>query len=135
MRKAVLLIAVLLGGCAAHSSIRPLRPLEIAMAPYQQIDTASFTGSLMYEGNCLLFRDEISGALMLPIWPVGSSFNGTAVLFHEPAKADQRIMIAEQFVMQGHAEQWSALASEPYASFQRQCGMQPFLVTEVRPAN
>jgi hypothetical protein len=136
MRKAGLLIFLLLGACmSTHSGIRPLRPLEIATAPYQQVATIAMTGSLMYEGNCLLFRDEDSKALLMPVWPSGSTFNGTAVLFHQPGKADQRIMVAEEFRMDGQSLEWASLMSEAYSPFEHQCGMQPFFVTRVRPAD
>jgi hypothetical protein len=135
MRKAGLAIAILLGGCATHGGVRPLRPLQIATAPYHQVATTALIGSLMYEGRCLLFRDEASGALLLPVWPDGSSFNGTAVLFHQPGKADQRVMVAEEFRMDGQLLQWTTLASDAYAPFERECGMQPFFVTRVRPAD
>jgi len=136
MRKAGLAISMLLCGCvSSHGGIRPLRPLEIPTAPYHQVATTALTGSLMYEGQCLLFRDEESGALLMPFWPTGSSFNGTAVLFHQPGKADQRVMVAEEFRMDGQSLQWDALMSEAYQPFQRECGMQPFFVTRVRPAD
>jgi hypothetical protein len=135
MRKAGLAVAMLLCGCASHSGPRPLRPLEVATAPYHQVVTAALTGSLMYEGDCLLFRDEESGALLLPVWPAGSSFNGTAVLFHLPGKAEQRVMVAEEFRMDGQPLEWTTLAGEAYAPFQRECGVQPFFVSRVRPAD
>lgn len=140
MHKAKLAVAVLavtlpLGACVTHGGVRPLRPLEIATAPYQQVATTALTGSLMYEGHCLLFRDEASGALLLPVWPDGSTFNGTAVLFHQPGKADQRVMVAEEFRMDGQALQWTSLLGEAYAPFQRECAMPPFFVSRVRPAD
>lgn len=140
MHKAGLAIAVLgltlaLGGCIGHGGVRPLRPLEIATAPYHQVATTALTGSLMYEGGCLLFRDEASGALLMPVWPDGSSFNGTAVLFHQPGKADQRVMVAEEFRMDGQALDWSSLFGEAYEPFQRVCAMPPFFVSRVRPAD
>jgi len=135
MRKAWLMVAVLLGGCLARHGIRPLRPLEIATAPYQDIATEARSGSLMYEGGCLLFRDAETGAILMPVWPAGSTFNGTAVLFHEPAKADQRVIIAEQFLMGGQPLQWTTLRAGTYVPFQHQCNYQPFFVTSVRPAD
>ena len=136
MRKAGVMIAVLLGGCATHgNNVRPLRPLEIPIAPYQQIAATALTGSLMYEGGCLLFRDENSGALLLPIWPAGSTFNGTAVLFHQPGKADQRLMVAEEFHMDGQQVEWSGLTDPAYEPFQRTCAYQPFFVSRLRPAD
>jgi hypothetical protein len=121
----------------AHTGIRPLRPLEIATAPYQDVATTDMPGSLMYEGGCLLFRNEQRRAILMPVWPSGSIFNGTAVVFHEPGKTDQRIMIAEEFVLSGQPTQWSTLdPAAAYASLRRQCGAyQPFFVSSVRPAN
>jgi hypothetical protein len=135
MRKAKLLAVLLLAGCAEHHEVRPLRSLEIPLVPYQGIAATVLTGSLMYEHGCLLFRDDASPVILMPIWPVGSSFNGTSVLFHEPAKADQRIVVTEQFQMAGRALQWSALDPGYYAPYRSQCPGQPFLVSFVQPAN
>lgn len=137
MGKLTSLALLLLAGCVSHgSAIRPLRPLEIATAPYRQVETAALAGSLIYEGGCLLFRDAQSGAILMPVWPAGSTFNGTAVTFHEPAKTDQRVMVAEQFLMSGQPLQWAALDASTYQPLQRQCGgYQPFFVASVRPAD
>lgn len=134
MRLRGLLIVVLLGGCAGHG-VRPLRPHDLATAQYQETITAAVTGTLMYEGGCLLFRDEQSPTRLFPVWPVGSTFNGTSVVFHEPGKADQRVMIGEEFLMQGQPFAWSALSASYYAPFHNQCPAQPFFVSAVRPAN
>ena len=136
MRKAALFLVLMLGGCMHYHGVRPLRPLEIATAPYHQLATTALTGSLTNEGGCLLFRDDGSGAILLPVWPVGSTFNGTAVLFREPAKADQRVLVTEEFVMSGQPLQWTTLGAAPYQPFQSQCGaFPPFFVSGVRPAN
>jgi hypothetical protein len=137
MRHAGMIAVLLLQGCAASGvhRIRPLRPLELATAPYQQSSAAALTGSLMYEGGCLLFRPDESAERVLPIWPVGSIFNGTSLIFHQPGKADQPILIAQQFVMTGRRVAWRALSPAAYAPFEHQCGAQPFLVSDVRPAD
>lgn len=137
MRKAGLASICLLGGCVAagHGRIRPLRPLELAMAPYSETVTEARTGSLMYEGGCLLFRDDAGEGPLLPVWPYGSIFNGTSVIFHSPGKADQPVLVSQHFVMAGQRLPWSALAAGTYAPFQHQCAAQPFLVSQVRPAD
>jgi hypothetical protein len=136
MRKSILSLLLLLPACATSTSgVHPLRPLEIPTAPYHGFVTAALPGSLMYEGNCLLFRDEATKSYLMPVWPIGSSFNGTAILVHQPGKTDQRIMVAEEFLMEGQPLQWSALGGAAYAPFLNQCGVQPFFVSSVRPAN
>jgi hypothetical protein len=136
MRKAALIIALLLGGCAYRGGgIRPLRPLEIALSAYNPVAAEALTGSLMYEGGCLLFRDDKSGGLLLPVWPAGSTFNGTAVLFHHPGKSDQWVIIAQEFVIEGQREPWATLGPGSYFAFQNQCRAQPFTVARVRPAD
>ena len=136
MRKLTWMIALALAGCAGHSTVRPLRPLEIATAPYRDFTATAMPGSLMYERGCLLFRDEQTRAILMPVWPSGSIFNGTAVVFHEPGKTDQRIMIAEETVLTGEPTQWTALDPAVFASLRQQCGAyQPFFVSSVRPAN
>lgn len=116
-----------------HHGPRPLRPLELATSPYQSAINSSLTGSLMYEGRCLLFRDETSGTLLLPVWPDGSIFNGTSVIFHEPGKASQSILIEQEIFLEGRILPWSELPG--YLSFQSQCRAEPLLVSKVRPAN
>jgi len=137
MRLAGLFVLTLLGSCATYSrhGIRPLRPLELATAPYQDAVTAALTGSLLYEDRCLLFRDDNSKAVLLPVWPVGTIFNGTAVTFHRPGKGDQPVLVGEEFVMEGRPAQWSVLSELAYSPFEHQCAAPPFLVSRVGPAN
>jgi hypothetical protein len=135
MRNAGILLALMLTSCVSHGGIRPLRPLEIATEPYQETVTATLTGSLMYEGGCLLFRDEESTARLTPVWPAGSIFNGTSVIFHQPGKADQPVVVGEEFMMEGQPLQWSGLSAGAYSPFQQQCAAQPFMVARVRPAD
>jgi hypothetical protein len=138
MRKLGLTAVILfLGGCmSSEPHIRPLRPLEIATAPYQEIASASLEGSLMYEGGCLLFHDDSTKALLMPVWPLGSSFNGTALLFHQPGKSDQWVAVNQEILLSGQPQQWTAYGAPPYEPFQRQCGgYAPFYVSTVRPAD
>ena len=125
----------LLPACAANQGgIRPLRPLELAAAPYEGTVTTALTGSLTYEGGCLLFLDGRTGARLLPVGPQGSVFNGTSVIFHEPGKAEQPILVSQQFVMEGRPIPWSELKGG-YAPFEHQCATLPFMVSKVGPAD
>lgn len=135
MRKSVPLMLLLLSGCMSSHGVRPLRPQELATAPYQGVVTAAFTGSLLYEGGCLLFRDDQNRVQLLPFWPTGSVFNGTSVLFHQPGKADQRVVVGEEFMMEGQPPSWSAMSASSFEPFHRQCGAQPFFVSRITPAN
>jgi hypothetical protein len=136
MRGVGLLALVLLQACAAPGGIRPLRPHELATTSYQETVTAALTGSLLYERDgCLLFRDEETKSLLLPVWPDGSIFNGTSVIFHRPGKADQPIVIGEEVLVEGRAVMWPELTDPAYAPFHNQCVAQPFFVSRVRPAN
>ena len=133
--RAALISVLLLAGCVSgvHHGIRPLRPLELATGPYDPTITASLTGSLMYEGGCLLFRPEANRPPVLPVWPDGSVFNGTSVIFHEPGKASQPILVEQQMVIEGRPLGWNELPG--YAPFQNQCRAAPFLVSKVHPAD
>ena len=137
MRKAGVLAVLLLAGCMNnHPAVRPLRPLEIATAPYQPLATVALTGTLMYEGECLLFRDEHSGAILMPVWPDGSSFNGTALLYHLPGKADQWVAVTQEVLLSGQPIGWTTLGGTPYQAIHHQCGAYaPFFVSQVRPAD
>jgi hypothetical protein len=136
MRKSGLIAILLLGGCFWHRGIRPLRPLEIPIAPYHEVAATALTGSLMYEGGCLLFRDDESRLVLMPVWPAGSTFNGTALLYHLPGKNDQWVAVSQEVVLSGQALRWQALGAPSYGPFQSQCGaFPPFFVTNVRPAN
>lgn len=137
MRKALLLAIFLTAGCMSNQpAVRPLRPLEIATAPYQPLAMTALTGTLMYEGGCLLFRDEQSGAILMPVWPAGSSFNGTALLYHLPGKSDQWVAVAQEVMLSGQPIGWTTLGARPYRPFHYQCGAYaPFFVSSVRPAD
>ena len=136
MRKAGFIAVVALGGCLGHPGIRPLRPLEIATAPYQEVATTALTGTLMYEGGCLLFRDEQSRMILMPVWPAGTSFNGSAVTYHLPGKASQLIAIAQEVVLSGQPIAWGTLGTPPYQPLEHQCGAYPpFFVSFARPAD
>ena len=89
----------------------------------------------MYENSCLLFRDEDTRKIYQPIWPAGTIFNGTSVIFHLPAKADTRVVLAEETHIAGVPLDWKTMAAEYFAPFQIQCGAAPFFVSSVRPAN
>jgi hypothetical protein len=134
MKHAVFITALLVGGCASPG-VHPLRPLEIPTAPYNGIATAALTGSLMYEGGCLLFRDDNHRVQLVPVWPDGSTFNGTSVIFHEPGRADQRIVVGEEILLEGQPVQWSRVPGSRVVLHQRRCGREPFVVLGVRPAN
>ena len=134
-RLAAVAALVCLHACVGHSGVRPLRPLELATAPYTPVISSSMTGSLGYEGDCLLFRDDETKAMFFPIWPLGSTFNGTSVTFHEPARAEQRVVIGEELVISGASAAWPSLDPVAYAPFHHQCGATPFFVRRVGPAN
>jgi hypothetical protein len=89
----------------------------------------------MYEGDCLLFREDDGKRVLLPVWPIGTVFNGTSVIFHQPGKADQRVVLGEEFQMSGQPIAWSALRGPSYTPFHQQCIVQPFFVSRARPAN
>ncbi|NUR45218.1 MAG: hypothetical protein HOP91_03540 [Sphingomonas sp.] len=89
----------------------------------------------MYEGGCLLFRDEHLGMQLLPVWPDGSSFNGTSVTFHEPGKAEQRVVVAEEFQMEGQPLQWANVPNPRINLFRQRCRGEPFAVLRIHPAN
>ena len=134
MRPAVFVLGLALAGCVS-SGVQPLRPLEIATAPYTGIPTTAFTGSLMYEGGCLLFRDDRRRVQLFPVWPDGSSFNGTSVTFHEPGKAEQRVVVAEEFQMEGRPLQWASVPNPRINLYRQRCGGDPFAVLRIHPAN
>jgi hypothetical protein len=130
-----LIAAISLSACASQG-VRPLRPEDLATAPYQSLVTDAYTGSLLYEGGCLLFRDDENRIQVMPVWPSGSIFNGTSVIFHQPGKSEQRVVVEEEFQIEGQPIAWNALAGPVYAQFQRQCGASPpFFVSRVHPAN
>ena len=134
MKKAYFLPLLLLAGCASDG-IEPLQPLEIPTAPYSGTVSASVTGSLMYEGGCLLFRDDDNRLQLLPIWPDRTTFDGTSVIFHERGRSDQRVLISEEILLQGRPLEWSEIPGPRTALHHQKCNRRPFLVLGVRPAN
>ena len=135
MRILMVTLTATLSGCVSHSGVHPLRPHDLATGPYQSVATAALTGSLLYEGSCLLFRDDENHVQLFPVWPVGSEFNGSLVVFHQPGKTEQRVVVGEEFLLQGRPATWSSLPGTTYEQFQAQCQSPPFIVSGVKPAN
>ena len=134
MRPVLIALPLLLAGCVSNA-VRPLRPQEIAVAPYSGTVTATATGSLAYERGCLLFIDDKQGPALAPIWPEGTIFNGTSLIFHKPGKADQPIVLNQEFVLSGRPLTWPAVPGPRAPLFQQQCGGLPFAVADVAPAD
>ena len=134
MRNCAIVTVLLLSACASTGT-RPLRAFEIATAPYQAKGEEQIVGSLMYEGGCLLFVNEDRTRQLLPVWPAGTEFQESMLTFHQPAKADQRVIIGEEVRLDGTAADWSRLDAAYYAPFRRQCAAAPFFVSAVTPAN
>ena len=134
MKPAAFVLPLLLAGCVSNG-VQPLRPLEIATAQYTGIVTATRIGSLAYEHGCLLFYGDSPKQILAPVWPEGSVFNGTSLIFHKPARADQPIVLNQEFVLSGQPLTWPVVPGPRASLFERQCGSAPFAVAEVRPAN
>jgi hypothetical protein len=124
-------------GCAMNENepVRPLKPLELAMSTYDGNIVERRTGTLAYENDCLLFRDDNGGPLVMPIWPAGSAFDGFSLKYHEPGRVDQAVLIARHFVMGGRLLTWQSFHGTTFEPFQSQCHATPFVVSEVRPAD
>ena len=127
-------LPLLLAGCVSNG-VQPLKPLEIATIPYSGNVTQSASGSLAYERGCLLFYGDAHGPFLTPIWPEGTIFNGTSLIFHRPGRADQPIVVNQEFLLSGQRLSWSQVPGPRAALVQRQCGGIPFAVADVRPAN
>ena len=127
-------LPLLLAGCVSNG-LQPLRPLEIATGRYDGIVAATHTGTLAYGGGCLVFYDDAHGPMLMPIWPEETIFNGTSLIFHRPGRADQPIVVNQEFLLSGQRLSWSQVPGPRAALVQRQCGGIPFAVADVRPAN
>jgi len=134
MRLAAFVWPLVLAGCVSNG-VQPLRPLEISTAPYTPVITATPTGSLAYERGCLLFYDDAAKQVLAPIWPEGTIFNGTSIIFHKPGRADQPFVLNQEVMLSGQPLTWSTVPGPRATLFQRQCGGIPFAVADVRPAN
>jgi hypothetical protein len=134
MRLAVFAWPLVLAGCVSNG-VQPLRPLEISTAPYSPIIAATVTGSLAYEHGCLLFYGDTAKQVLAPIWPEGTIFNGTSLIFHKPGRADEPIVLNQEFVLSGRPLTWPTVPGPRASEFQRQCGGTPFAVADVAPAN
>lgn len=134
MRKSILLVLLLLEGCA-FQGIRPLRANEIATAPYRFGETKPVLGTLMYEGGCLLFRTDGDSGFLLPVWPTGTRFEESLVTFHEPGRADQRIVLGEEVQLSALPLDWAKLDPAGFRPFHHQCGAEPVFIADVTPAN
>ena len=137
MRSLALILVTLVSGCASVGDprARPLKPLEVATAPYDPTVISERIGSLFYENGCLKFREQGSDEMLLPVWPTGSSFNGTSLTFHEPGKSDQLILIAQQFVIKGHDIPPAVMGAGSLAPFNHQCQAPEYMVAHVQPSD
>jgi hypothetical protein len=109
--------------------------MEIPTAPYLGIESARLSGTLTYQGQCLLFRSDANQVQLIPVWPDGTRFNGTSVIFHQPGRMDQPLLMNEEFLMSGKPVQWAGIPGPRTPVHQRQCGGTPFVVASIRPAN
>lgn len=133
-RYSIILLLLFTGGCAVGGA-RPLRPYELALLPYGEGQPESFVGSLSYEGRCLQFRRDGDGTMLIPIWPTGSSSKEQLIIFHRPAKADQRVAVGEEVRLDGQTTTWASLPGRYFEGFKVHCGGAPFLVRGLAPAN
>ena len=133
--KRVLFALPMMLGCCVSNRVEPLRPLEIATAPYPGNSVAGATGTLAYEHGCLSFRNDAHKAVWVPVWPVGTIFNGTSLIFHQPGRADQPFVLGQELLISGQPLSWPSVPSPRASLFERQCGGIPFAVADVRPAN
>jgi len=132
MRKAVwTLLAVT--SCST-GGVHPLRPLDLPTASYLEgVEFESIVGSLTYDNSCLLFRSE-GGEMLLPVWPYGTVFNGTSLMFHRPGKTDQPLLVNEQIQIRGERLPAGYVRSH-FEDYRQRCGGAPFFVAAVRPAD
>ncbi len=134
MRRFALVVFLLLQACATQG-VRPLRPGEIATAPYRFGQARPVLGTLMYEGGCLLFRTDGDSAVLLPVWPNGTRFEESLITFHEPGRADQRVAVGEEIRIDSLPLDWSSLDRGSFEPFRHQCGAKPLFVAHLAPAN
>lgn len=134
MRKAILIGLITLQACATPE-VRLLHEDEVATAPYHYHGKEQMVGSLMHEGGCLLFTSHDHSRQVLPIWPDGTDFQEILLTFHQPGRADQRVIVGEEIRLDGETGDWAQLDPQRYAPFSHQCGSQPFFVSDVTPAN
>lgn len=134
MRLVIFAASLMLGGCVSNGAER-LHPLEIATSGYSPYVTVTATGSLSHEGNCLIFRDDAHRAAWIPVWPDGTIFNGTSLIFHKPGRADQPFVLDQEILLSGRPLEWRGVPGPRAPLFHRECGGIPFAVADVRSAN
>lgn len=132
MRKAVWTLLAL-ASCSS-GGVHPLRPLELPTASYlENVEFEGIAGSLTYDNNCLLFRTD-KGERLLTVWPYGTVFNGTSLMFHRPGKTDQPLLVDEQITISGERLPAGYVRSH-FEEYRQRCGGTPFFVAAVRPAD
>lgn len=132
MRKALWTVLPL-ASCAT-GGVHPLRPLDLPTASYLEgAAIERVAGSLTYDDNCLMFRAR-GGDRLLPVWPVGTVFNGTSLMFHRPGKTDHPLLVNEEIQISGEHLPAGYVRSH-FQDYLQRCGGTPFFVAKVRPAD
>lgn len=122
-----------LGACAG-GGVHPLKPLNLPTVPYVEgAAVEAIAGSLTFDDGCLLFRAK-GGERLLPLWPRGSVFNGTSLMFHRPGKTDRPLLVNEELLLSGERLPTTYVQAN-FADYAQRCGGVPFFVAKVRPAD
>lgn len=121
-----------IAGCAtmeSTSSISAAYP--IATYPGSEIVTSSRTGSFYSNGTCLLFRDS-GGISFLPVFKVGSRYNGRSVAIVQP-NGERAVAVGQRVTIEGDGQEWTNVpTSYNLSNYQRQCSVTPFFIISTK---
>lgn len=115
-----------------------LNPTNVAAAvaipthPNGDIITTSIAGSLVRRDDCLLFYGSRTARYFLPIWPVGSRFDGNAVAVPTAHGGEKIIVAGRRFTLSGSTGDWTNIRDPDLKAFERRCSVTPFFVADVQ---
>lgn len=106
-------------------------PKPIPTYPHSGIFVSQFTGRLLYEKDCLLFRTS-RGQHFVLIWPEGSSFDGRRITVAIPGRAPKTLTVGRTATIAGSAQDWENVPPSPaLGDTPRRCAASPYFVVEV----
>ena len=126
------IVLLSLVSCASVDSVPVTAILKpIPTYPYSPVVVSESKGTLLYQNDCLIFRNT-RGQQYVLIWPDGSSFDGKKVTVVTPERAPKTLTVGREVMIGGSAQEWGNVPASPgLGDTAKRCGAVPYFVVEV----